>query len=174
MIRKITLFAALLCVLGCGGSNQEDAVKNTSVYQSPTGDLSLKAPAAWRVLERQGGKHRVTFFGPAKGPLAFSASIAIYRYDASAPGYVDAKEFAQVRAQGALVSEETDGLKKVFTYSTEGPSLIGKPVTVVEDSTVISLPEGFFVVTHAGPAEAVEATKNVLDSVLSSLEAPKK
>ncbi|MDE2039494.1 MAG: hypothetical protein KGO96_01775 [Elusimicrobia bacterium] len=69
-----------LCASLCACKPSPIAGEPAAAYQSRGGLFSCLAPARWRVVERQGGFHLVSFFGPPDGPAPYSISLSLYYY----------------------------------------------------------------------------------------------
>ena len=181
--RVLAVLAAALALGGCMGKEPSDLAPakggpKTAVYQEPGGLFSCEVPAAWRVLENQGGAQKVSFFGPPDGEKPFSASISFYYYG---PGsnYAGPRDYAAAQAASGGASsppiEKDLGGRKTLQWS----SLRKRPVphsTAIteetEDTVLIPMKSGFLAVVHAAATAAHPKTEASFKALLASLRIP--
>lgn len=166
-MRRGAPWAAALLALAC--SRPAAPPPGQAVYESKSGDFSLQGPSGWRVLEEQGGAHRVTLMGP----LPDLETIAVYRYERSAE-YPDAQAYL---AGQALAGRPGPSRKMSLagrpawdmTVERESPPMHGAPpqrlsvrMVVVEDA------RGFWSLVRTGPSG--QGSEKAFDQVLASFQ----
>lgn len=175
--------AVALSLGGCMGKESSDQApakgdQKTAIYQEPGGLFSCKAPAAWRVLEAQGGGQRVSFFGPPDGEKPFSASISVYYYG---PGsaYAAPRDYAAAQAASGGSTRpprEVDlGGRKSLQFAAVRKRPVPHSTKVAEeteDTVVIPLKSGFLAVVHAAATATYPRTEPAFRALLDSLRIP--
>lgn len=161
------LLAAALLLAGC--SRPPQAPEGKAVYSDKAARFSLHGPADWRVMEEQGGAHRVTFFGP---PPAVE-SIAVYRHDKGGPGgdaqaylagqSLGGKSFARKLEVKGKPARELVVEKKAPVMHGKGGELLRQRTVVLEDE------KGFWALVHTAPAS--QPSSAVFEDSLQSFSA---
>ncbi len=150
----------------------------TAVYQEPGGAFSCEIPAAWRVLETQGGAQKVSFFGPPDGEKPFSASISIYQFG---PGshYATPRDYAAAQAASGGASQapqEADwNGRKTLRFSAVRKRPVPhstKTTEEKEDTVLIPLKSGFLAVVHAAAVSSHPRSEPVFRALLDNLRIP--
>lgn len=147
-----------------------------ALYEEPNRLFTCAVPAAWRVLEGQGGAQRVSFYGPSNGPKPYSAEISVYHYP---PGsaYASPEDYALAqRASGARASplaERTWKGGKAYAFTTERMSPAGHGVLTPErrreETVLIASKSGLLALVHSAPAGREAETATVFSAFLESL-----
>jgi hypothetical protein len=171
------LLASVVSIAACGkpGSGEK---ADTSLYLEPGKLFSCRAPADWRVLEKQGGAQRVTFIGPASGAAPYSAAITAYFYEKGGSAYGSAQDYARAQAllpgrTGPLVFKTWKGLA-VFEFSADRsrPALHGSGQMEErrELSVLIPSPSGLYAFVLTAPAGSYARIEPVFRGLIDSLD----
>lgn len=141
------LLAAAVLLAAC--SRQPELPPGAALYRARDGAFSLAAPESWRVVENQGGSHRVSLYGPG------AQSIAVFRHDSGDPRAYAASQSLNARA---AAPEETvvEGRKALrLTVERSLPPLHGRgPLRLVETLVILPDEKGFWVLVHGAAAGA--------------------
>jgi len=147
-----------------------------ALYEEPQGLFSCSAPGNWRVLERQGGAQRASFFGPPTGQNPFAASISVYFYSSkdspfsSPQDYAAAHRSPEQRSTPLLERSWKKGV--IWEFSTEQKSRpihgAGRSQLMQEDTILIPAKNGFFALLHRSPLKLHAETRKTFDVVLNS------
>jgi hypothetical protein len=162
--------AVIVVLILAGCSKNPDVPAGKAVYEPKSGAFSLQGPADWRVMEDQGGAHRVTFFGP----LPAVESIAVYRYEkgpvySSAGAYLAGLSLAG--RSSPVLEVEISGRKWLELRSERtSPAMHGGRQEKLEVRTaVLEDASGFWSLVHTAPAG--KASKAVFDELLKTFKA---
>jgi hypothetical protein len=136
-------------------------------YAPKDNSFFCHAPGDWRVLEDQGGAHKVSFFGPAAGPAPYSESIAVYRHQKGG-AFATPQDYARAQAvSGAAIP--APGLKlgpiQALEFRSERSSRSG---LTRSRSVLFPAEDGFFALVHTAPSPAPPSGAAVFDELLKS------
>jgi len=134
--------AVLLLAAGC--SRDAAPPPGAAVYTPRDRSFSFHAPEDWRVLEDQGGTHRVTLFGPG------GQAIAVHRHVEGDPrGYLLGAAMGSKRATPPEEGEISGRKTLTTTVERAMPGLHGgRAVSTVEKRVVVVDRGGFWVFTR--------------------------
>lgn len=168
---KRLVIAALLAA-GC--AKPAAPPPGTAAYEAADRGFTCLGPSSWKVLERQGGGHEVSFYGPPAGPKPFSVSIAVYHYG---PGTSFTTSQDYVAAQAALgrlapAREREVAGRKAVELRLEKSVPRAHPLTGLEPAAVravlVPAGKGFYALVSTAPPGAEQ--DEVFELVLSSFK----
>jgi hypothetical protein len=175
-MRRGVLVAALL--LGACSQQPPSAPKTKEALYAESGRLfTCSAPASWRVLENQGGAHRVTFLGPADGPAPFSDSISVYYYPKTGSDYATPQDYAKSQTlaagtTGPLVFKLWKGLA-TYEFSATRPTPVmhgaGQVETRQESTVLIPSKQGFYAAVYSAPQAGFTQNESAFRDLVDSL-----
>lgn len=161
-----TCFAAfaLFAIVACSPKSGKP------VYTPVDGSFSCEVPGDWRVLENQGGAHRVSFYGPG------GSAVNLYFYDKSR--FSSVREYYLMESvSGATLGplhEEKVGDRSLstFTAARATPKLHSIEIENLSEQTyIIPAAGGFYSIMLVAPVSSVESVRPAFLDLVRSFKA---